>query len=179
MRQSRSNGSFSIAAARSELTSAIERIWCTIEEEFMFSAVRIALAILAISTPSLATAGAATQSEAKQGDEQVQSFLATLKAGKGNEAVITLLSSSPLWAQRPGASEQMAGQIDAAIKAYGPVVSYERLSSATLGTMVVREYYFVQHRDMVTRWEFDLVRTPRGWSVGYFGFTDQPNGWFS
>ncbi|WP_147454286.1 hypothetical protein [Sphingomonas sp. PP-F2F-G114-C0414] len=144
----------------------------------MLSTVRIALAILAVSTPSLATAGAVTQNEAKQGDEQVQSFLAALKAGKGNEAVMTLLSSSPLWAQRPGTSEQMVGQIDAAIKAYGPVISYEKLSSTTLGTMAVREFYFVQHRDMVTRWEFDLVKTPTGWSVGYFGFTDQPNGWF-
>lgn len=144
----------------------------------MLSTVRIALAILAVSAPSLATAGAVTQNEAKQGDEQVQSFLATLKAGKGNEAVMTLLSSSPLWAQRPGTSEQMVGQIDAAIKAYGPVISYEKLSSTTLGTMAVREFYFVQHRDMVTRWEFDLVKTPKGWSVGYFGFTDQPNGWF-
>ncbi|SFN69595.1 hypothetical protein [Sphingomonas sp. OK281] len=144
----------------------------------MLSTVRIAFAVLAISTPSWATAGPVTQNEARQGDEQVQSFLASLKAGKGNEAVMTLLSSSPLWAQRPGTSEQMVGQIDAAIKAYGPVVSYEKLSTAALGTMAMREYYFVQHRDMVTRWEFELLRTPRGWSVGYFGFTDQPNTWF-
>lgn len=144
----------------------------------MLSTVRVALAILAASTPSLATAGAVAQNDTKQGDEQVQSFLATLKAGKGSEAVTTLLSSSPLWAQRPGTGEQMVGQIDAAIKAYGPVTSYEKVSSAVLGTMAVREYYFVQHRDMITRWEFDLVRTPRGWSVGYFGFSDQPNAWF-
>lgn len=145
----------------------------------MRSAVRIALAILATSSPALATAATVTQNQAKPGDEQVQSFLATLKAGKGNEAVTALLSSSPLWAQRPGSSEQMVGQIDAAVKAYGPVISYEKLSSSALGTMAIREYYLVQHRDMVTRWEFDLVRTARGWSVGYFGFTDQPNVWFS
>lgn len=119
------------------------------------------------------------QDGASQVDQQVQSFLATLKAGKGDEAVKALLSSSPLWIQRPGVSEQMVGQIDAAIKAYGPVMSYEKLPSTKLGTMAVREYYLIQHRDMVTRWEFYLVRTSTGWAVGYFGFTDQPNGWFS
>jgi hypothetical protein len=89
------------------------------------------------------------------------------------------MSSSPLWSKHPGFSEQMVGQIDAAVQAYGPVVAYEKVSSTSLGTMAVREYYLVQHRDMVTRWEFDLVRTSTGWNIGYFGFTDQPNTWFS
>ncbi|WP_448502736.1 hypothetical protein [Sphingomonas sp.] len=139
----------------------------------------MAMALALTTTPPAATAVPALPDEPAQVDEKVQSFLSTLKAGKGNEAVEALLSSSPLWDQRPGASEQMVGQIDAAIKAYGPVVSYEKLPSTTLGTMAVRQYYLVQHREMVTRWEFHLVRTARGWSVGYFGFSDQPTGWFS
>ena len=144
----------------------------------MFRTVRVGLAILVLTAPSVAIAGPSGEKEAALFDGQVQSFLSTLKAGKGGEAVQTLMASSPLWAKHPGFSEQMIGQIDAAIKAYGPVVSYEKISTTNVGTMAAREYFFVQHRDMITRWEFDLVRTPSGWSVGYFGFADQPNAWF-
>lgn len=152
---------------------------CPWGRDLMSITVRVALAIFAATIPYSAVVGSSAPNQTSQDDQQVQQFLSALKAGKGQEAVHTLLSSSPLWAQRAGASEQMVGQIDAAVKAYGPIVSYEKLSSTNLGTMAIREYYLIQHRDMVTRWEFDLVRTPRGWSVGYFGFTDQPNAWFS
>ncbi len=145
----------------------------------MLTTVRVALAMLAVSASPSVMADTIVQNDARSGDQQVESFLETLKAGKGSEAVQTLLSSSPLWSQRIGTGEQMVGQIDAAIKAYGPVISYEKISSTPLGTMAVREFYLVQHRDMVTRWEFHLLRTSKGWSIGYFGFTDQPTGWFS
>lgn len=137
-----------------------------------------ALAAGASLCPQSAVAQVGVQKETGSADKQVQAFLSSLKAGKGNEAVAALMASSPLWAKHPGFSEQMVGQVDAAVKAYGPVTGYEKLSSTPLGTMAIREYFFVQHRDMVTRWEFDLVHTASGWSVGYFGFTDQPNGWF-
>ena len=138
-----------------------------------------ALAGLALAGPLPVAAAPAVQKEATAADGQVQLFLATLKAGKGGQAVEELMAASPLWAKHAGFSEQMTGQIDAAVKAYGPVISYERVSTTNVGTMATREYSLVQHRDMVTRWEFDLVRTPSGWNVGFFGFTDQPNTWFS
>lgn len=137
------------------------------------------LAIMLVAAPALAQ-----QTETKQTvtsptiDREVDTFLNLLRSGKGNEAVTGLLGSSPLWTQKTGARESMLGQIDAATRAYGPVTGYEKLSTEKLGTMVVREYYLVQHRDMVVRWEFDIVRSAAGWHVGYFGFTDQPNSWF-
>lgn len=110
-------------------------------------------------------------------DGDVLRFLDQLKAGKQNEAVSTLLSS-PLWAQKAGTREAMTGQIDAAVRAYGPVIAWEKLSTDRLGSLVVREYYLVQHRDMVVRWEFELARSASGWRVANFGFTDQANTWF-
>ena len=110
-------------------------------------------------------------------DHEVVSFLDSLRAGKGAEGVTALLAS-PLWSQKAGAREAMIGQIDAAVRAYGPVTGYEKVATDRLGSLVVREYYLVQHRDMVVRWEFDLIRSASGWRVGYFGFTDQPNSWF-
>jgi hypothetical protein len=88
------------------------------------------------------------------------------------------MATSRLWSQKTGARDQMLGQVDTALKIYGPVSGYERIDTRPLGTMVVREYYLVQHRDMVTRWEFDLMKTTSGWSIGYFGFTDKTTDWF-
>jgi hypothetical protein len=137
----------------------------------------VAAALLAYASPVYASAER-TPKAGSAVDGQVQTFLKALVAGNGTAGVQTIMSASSLWSKHPGFSEQMSGQIDAAVKAYGPVISFEPLSSDDLGTMAKREYYLVQHRDMVTRWEFDLVRTPSGWNVAYLGFTDQPNTWF-
>lgn len=137
-----------------------------------------AASLVACTGPSVAAASVQASSDVRQADVQVEQFLTTLRSGNGVAAVQALMSSSPLWGQRAGSSEQMAGQIDAAVKAYGPIIAHEKISATPLGTMALREYYLVQHRDMVTRWEFDLIRTSKGWSVGYFGFSDQPNTWF-
>jgi len=137
------------------------------------------LALLALAIPSTAMAEPAGKPATLSVAGPVDTFLASLKAGQAKQAVETLMSSSPLWSRHPEFSAQMIGQIDAATQSYGPVLAFEKVSSTNLGTMAVREYYLVQYRDMVTRWEFDLVRTGSGWNVGYFGFTDQPNAWFS
>ncbi len=137
----------------------------------------LAVACSAVALPVSARASDDTAPVSAAVDQDVASFLNLLRNGKGAEAVTGLLSS-PLWASKAGARESMIGQIDAATRAYGPVQSYEKLSTNRLGTLVVREYYLVQHRDMVVRWEFDLVKSSSGWHVGYFGFTDQPNTWF-
>jgi hypothetical protein len=111
-------------------------------------------------------------------DGKAKAFFDALKTGKSADAIGKLMES-PLWAQRTGVREAIAGQVDAAMRAYGPVLSYEKASTERLGTMVVRHFYLVQHRDMVTRWELDLVRTGTGWTFGYFAFTDQVNNWFN
>ena len=64
------------------------------------------------------------------------------------------------------------------MKLYGPVVGWERVGSDTLGTMVRRDTYIVQHRDMVTRWRFTFVRIAKGWVSGSFAFEDQVPNWF-
>lgn len=133
--------------------------------------------LLASAIPAVAHASEDTAPVSASVDQDVLNFLNLLRSGNGSDAVTGLLSS-PLWASKAGARESMIGQIDAATRAYGPVQSYEKLSTNRLGTLVVREYYLVQHRDMVVRWEFDLVKSSSGWHVGYFGFTDQPNAWF-
>ena len=111
-------------------------------------------------------------------DERARRFLTLLQTGKASQAIDEVMSSSPLYAQKAGAKEAILGQIDGALGAYGPVTSFEKISTDTLGTMVVRQYYLVQHQDMVVRWEFQLMRTASGWRVGYFGFEDKTPTWF-
>ena len=109
---------------------------------------------------------------------KAKAFLDRLVAGKGSDGVAAVLGDSPLWATRPGASEQLNGQIDAAVKAYGVPTRWEAYCGDALGTMAFREYYLVQHREILTRWEFDFARTATGWKIVYFGFTDQQPSWF-
>lgn len=111
-------------------------------------------------------------------DQLANRFMAALKAGKPGDAVDIVIASSPLWAERTGTREVMLGQADAATKAYGRVVKYEKVAGANIGSLVVRQFYLVQHEKMVTRWELDFARTPGGWSIAYFGFTDQIQKWF-
>lgn len=129
-----------------------------------------------VAAPSVAKIDT-SQQIVQPADRQVLAFLTSMQAGRHRDAVEQLMSS-PLWQAKSGARETMLGQIDAAVQAYGPVVAFEKVGSDTVGTMVRRERYFVQHRDMVTRWEFYLVRAGSGWQIGYFGFTDDPKLWF-
>jgi uncharacterized protein YdbL (DUF1318 family) len=109
-------------------------------------------------------------------DAQIRTFLAALLAGKIAEGVDGLLGASA--AQKQEERNNLVSQINAAVTTYGPIIAFEKVRTDTLGSMALREYYFVQHRDMVVRWEFDMVRTGVGWEIDYFGFDDQPKSWF-
>jgi hypothetical protein len=109
-------------------------------------------------------------------DAQIRTFLAALLAGKIAEGVDGLLGASA--AQKQEERANLISQIGAAVNTYGPAMAYEKVRTDALGSMAVRQYYFVQHRDMVVRWEFDMVRTGVGWEIDYFGFDDQPKSWF-
>lgn len=109
---------------------------------------------------------------------QVDRFFAKLKAEQAEAALDDILQSSPLWNNRVGAKEQLLAQMQAALKIYGAVTSVECVSEDVKGTMVVRQYWLAQHKNMVTRWEFDFMRAASGWQIGYFGFSDQLPTWF-
>jgi hypothetical protein len=124
-----------------------------------------------------ASAPAAAQPVATP-DAPIRLFLSELQAGRTMQAVDGLLGASTTPAQKPGERENLLAQLGAALQAYGPVIGYEKGGTQTVGSMTVRQYYLVQHREMVVRWEFVLVRTGAGWRVDYFGFDDQPRTWF-
>lgn len=131
------------------------------------------LALLATTTPAMAE----TASPPEIG-KQIETFFSMLRKGDSANAVGGVIDSSPLWRARTGGKEQMVAQIDAAVKIYGPVVTYECLPSDELGTMILRQYCLAQHKDIVTRWEFDFMKASTGWTIGYFGFNDQIQSWF-
>ncbi|MBN8818103.1 MAG: hypothetical protein J0I80_05215 [Sphingomonas sp.] len=110
-------------------------------------------------------------------DKQISGFFDTLKQGDADGAIAAVMNSSPLWANRTGAKEQMVAQVEAATKIYGPLVSFDCLPTLHTGSLISRKYCFAQHQLMVVRWQFDFARLPTGWSVAYFGFTDQANNW--
>ena len=110
-------------------------------------------------------------------DRPVAAFIDKLAAGRTREAVDGLMASSPLFAGKEAMRDTVLAQLDEALRTYGPVARYEVIEHKPVGSMFVRRRYFVQHKEMVTRWEFDFVRTERGWVIGYFGFDDSMKNW--
>lgn len=136
-----------------------------------------ALLLLLLASPSTPAEAQASAAGAVNRDE-VLGVLNLLKAGKGQEAVDAVMGSSPLYAHKAGLREALVGQIEGAFQSYGPVSAYELVATENIGSMVQRQLYIVQHRHMVVRWEFHLVRTGSGWRIGHFGFNDQVPTWF-
>lgn len=133
-------------------------------------------AVLA-QTPAPTAAPAAVVTPATP-DGQLRTFLAELQAGRTAQAVEGLLAASTRAGQKPGERENLLAQVEATVQTYGPVMAFEKSGAQQVGSMIIRQYYLVQHRDMVVRWEFYLVRTGTGWRVDYFAFDDQPRTWF-
>lgn len=129
-------------------------------------------------TPTSTSAQPAMAPAAASADALIRTFLSSLQAGKVEEAVDGLITASTVPSSKPGERDTMLSQFNAAVQAYGPIVTFEKARADMLGTMATRQYYLVQHRDMVVRWEFTLVRTGAGWRIDYFGFDDQPRTWF-
>lgn len=142
----------------------------------------------AIAAMMLVTAGQSLAQEAAPApapaqpaatpEAPVRQFLSELLAGRQAQAVDGLLAASTTAGQKPGERENLLAQLAAAVEAYGPIIGFEKSAAQTAGSMALRHYYLVQHRDMVVRWEFVVVRTGTGWRVDYFGFDDQSRTWF-
>jgi hypothetical protein len=137
------------------------------------------VALLSAGLPATAPAQAADRPIVREAlaELPVVKFLESLKSSKLDGAVEQLLSNS-LWSGKTLEIQALKSQANTIIQAYGPVQGYDLVQSEKLGTSAMRQYYLVRHEKMVTRWEFDLVRTGNGWSCAYFGFDDQVKTWF-
>lgn len=129
--------------------------------------------LVAIALPVAAQAQTVTQP-----DTLAERFLQTLKTGTVDDALKGFASASKLFAKKLEGDVTIAAQINLALAAYGPVSSWERVDSKLIGSMIRRDTYLVQHRDMVTRWRFVYVRAGSGWIGGSFVFDDQAPSWF-
>jgi hypothetical protein len=136
----------------------------------------ILAALLAGGVPMAAQAQAAPA--ATQPDAAIEHFMQTVQSGKVREALLGLASNSPLLVKNLGDAATLTAQVQQAITMYGPVIGWERIETKPLGTMIRRETYIVQHRDMVTRWRFMFVRTNTGWIAASFNFDDSLPTWF-
>lgn len=140
----------------------------------------IVAALLAGGVPAVAQAQTAPAASAAfaQSDPVVERFLRTLQSGKIREGLLALASNSPLLSKNLGDASTLSSQIQTALTAYGPITGWERVDSKAIGTMLRRDTYIVQHRDMVTRWRFLFVRTGAGWATASFIFEDNAPTWF-
>jgi hypothetical protein len=103
--------------------------------------------------------------------------MSLLQAGKVGEAFDASLGKSPLMVGQTTDRDSLVGQMEAGMKVFGPISSYELIKEQRIGTMAVRRFYFAQHSKMVSRWEIDLARTTSGWVVSYFGYDVKVQEW--
>jgi hypothetical protein len=121
------------------------------------------------------------QAQTAPGDPDILSnrIFEALKRGTTADVLNAIAEASPLlFKNKEGAKVQIAAQIDTTIASYGPVVRWERIGTEMLGTLVRRDTYVVQHRDMVVRWHFVYMKLDRGWTIANFNFDDQAVNWF-
>ncbi len=137
----------------------------------------IVAALLAAGIPAVAQAQTAPVL-ATQPEPAAERFLQTLKTGTVHDALTALANGSSLLASKMGDGNALAAQIQVALSSYGPIIGWERVESKTIGTMLRRDTYVVQHREMVTRWRFAFVRTGKGWIPASFAFEDNVPTWF-
>jgi hypothetical protein len=133
--------------------------------------------VLALGLVLISPSARATGLPDRSIDDQISTFFSSLEAGQADSAVSKVIASSPLWVNKVGLKEQMVGQVDTAIRIYGPALAHDCPKTFRTGTMFIRKYCFAKHRLLTLRWQFDFVQTEKGWSFSYFGFTDQSNSW--
>ena len=112
-----------------------------------------------------------------EADKIAARFFETVKGGNVAKAVDDIFADAPLMSGKVAEKQQLVGQTSSAIQIYGPVMSYELVRSEALGGLVLKRYYIVQQKNMLTRWEFDFARLPTGWTTVFFGFNDQVPSW--
>jgi hypothetical protein len=139
----------------------------------------LAAALLAFSAPAIAAPVAAAPGAESDRilDERAREFFDLLKAGKTLELYDVTLGRSPLMAGKEAERQALAGQIDAALRVYGPVTGFELARQTSYGSLFVKRFYVVQHEKLLTRWEINFTRLQSGWTVSYFGFEDQARTW--
>jgi hypothetical protein len=151
-----------------------------VEEEVM-KRLCSALALAAVGVGSSLPSYAAAQIvPAPAGDAKVsaliESFFTQLKAGrmdKASEAIYVNWNLAPAESQRT----ELLTQVSPAIRRFGAVRSWERAGSSVTGTLFERRIYLVQHDSMVTRWEFNFVRSGRGWIPADIAVATGVKGW--
>lgn len=130
-------------------------------------------ALIAVASPVAAQAQAPAQP-----DGYAERFLQSLKNGKVEEGLKAYAGGSQLFTRKLESDPSIAAQIKFGLTSYGPILSWERIDSETLGTTARRDTYLVQHRDMVTRWRFIYMRIGTGWIATSFVYEDQAPTWF-
>jgi hypothetical protein len=137
----------------------------------------LAAMALASGAWALPATGAATTANDALLDERSSALFDLLRAGQSLAAYDATLGRSPLMAGKEAERQQMAAQIDTALRIYGPIGGVELVKQTSYGSMMVKRFYVAQHQKMLTRWEINFSRLPTGWTVTYLGFEDQARSW--
>jgi hypothetical protein len=125
-------------------------------------------AALALSAAVLLLAPA----EASAGDylPRIEQFMATLKAGKTNEALDALYASNKWMARSSDQVQNVQTQLASAEKLMGSLRAWEKLQDIQVGTRFVYVSYVVVYDRQPIRFEFEFFRPGDEWYILSFSF---------
>jgi hypothetical protein len=107
-------------------------------------------------------------------DFACDNFMKSFKEGKFSEALDTLkkysvIDSSKIDALLITVKQQMTKTIDS----YGNVLSFDFIKEKTIKDFFVKRFYVLKFDDFFLKFYFNLYNNGSGWTITYFGYTEE------
>jgi hypothetical protein len=103
----------------------------------------------------------------------IDAYMKGLVAGDTSSAFDVLMTNSRIDELKPREIGLAKGQIQQGLAVYGTPHSYERVSTKTYGSSIVRLIYVTKHSDLALVWNFHFYRATSDWQLLHFDFNDQ------
>jgi len=64
-------------------------------------------------------------------------------------------------------------QAETVITTYGPINECQLVEKSSRGSWTQARLYICQHTNYLTRWVFNVIKTPQGWQAADFRYDDK------
>lgn len=105
--------------------------------------------------------------------QKIAPILGKLELGEAGPVIDEAFpESSPLYQNVQGQIPNLKSQLKLILDLYGPATECERARRGHNGSLVVKMEYLCQHERFVTQWNFTMMNTSNGWTLGAINFAD-------
>lgn len=141
------------------------------------SLVRLGLAASALALPAQAWAraeheelSAPTPIDFADARKKTDALIAQFVADKGSAGLRTAFAENTLLAEKTSQINLVVTQYESLVATYGKPETCVGLEQSYLSSLRITTSYVCQHRDLLTRWVFEVDRLPKGWTYSNISF---------